>query len=247
MSMITYRKLKTEQIIIQVYFPFSIEGGLITAAVEVSSGVDANPNSICLGVQNLQNNRADILFAAGIPGVIYKVFITLSILGDTYVESFYLAIGDDCTDYIPGEYVPIPASAVDVLPELYGELFLRSGLYPLRAPANTESALLAINSIEVDTIIFLGYAPPEAESAILTLNSINVYSPVAQGEIEQTESALLNLNSITVKYAILGENTETEEALLTLNEIVVKTEPSGSTKQTESAMLALNNITVVTV
>lgn len=243
--MITYRKLKTEQIIIQVYFPFSIEGGLITVAVAVSSGVDANPNNICLGAQNVQNNRADILFDAGIPGVIYQVFVTLSILGDTYVESFYLAIGQDWTDYLPGEYVPIPPTVM--LPELYGELFLRSALYPIESEPETESAILALESIVVDTIVITGSAADTIESAQLTLNSIEVYLSTVMGETIDTESAILDLLEIEVKSAILGDTTETEEALMALEEIVVKTEPNGSTEQTESAMLALNTISVNTV
>jgi len=243
--MITYRKLKTEQIIIQVYFPFSIEGGLITAEVDVSSGVDANPNNICLGAQNVQNNRADILFDAGIPGVIYKVFITLSILGDTYVESFFLAIGEDWTDYLPGEYVPIPPTVV--LPELYGELFLRSALYPIESEPETESAILALESIVVDTIVITGSVADTIESAQLTLNSIEVYLSTVMGETIDTESAILDLLEIEVKSAILGDTTDTEEALMDLEEIVVKTEPNGSTEQTESAMLALNTISVTTV
>lgn len=243
--MITYRKLKTEQIILQVYFPFNIEAGTVTVSVEVSSGTDANPDNICLGPQNLQNNRADILFDGGIPGVVYKVYVTLSILGDTYVEAFYIAIGNDWTDYLPGEFVPIPPTVV--LPELYGELFLRSGLYPIDTVPETESAILAVNSIDVETIVTLGFGQPDTESAMMTLNSIEVYLSTIEGEFTDTEKALMALNSIKVKSAIMGDTTETEKALMVLNSITVKTEPNGSTEQTESAMLELKGITVVTV
>jgi len=242
--MITYKKLKTEQVILQVYFPFDITGGIVTVDVIVSSGIDATPNNLCQGPQNLQNNRADILFSGGIPGVIYKVFVTLTILDDVYVDTFYLAIGDDWTDYLPGEFVPIPPTVV--LPELYGELFLRSSLYPIRAPVDTEFAVLDINSIEVATIVTPGFAQADTEFAMIALNSIEVYLSTVSGHFTDTESAVLELNSIEIRSAILGSTTETEDALVDLDEIVVKTEPNGFTKQTESAMLSLNTIMVNT-
>lgn len=243
--MILYRKLKTELIILQIYFPFNIEAGTLTASVTVSSGEDPDPNAICLGIQNVQNNRADVLFGAGIPGVIYKVSIILSILGDTYVESAHLAISDDWADYLPNQYVPVPPTIT--LPELYGELILRSALYPIDGPTHKESAILALNSVRVRTDILLAYPTRDKESAVFTLNSIRVFSNTVQASFLEKESALFVLDSITVKSAILGDTTEKESALLDVNSITVKTEPNGFMVDKESATLAINSITVTTV
>lgn len=239
-----FKKLKTEIIIVQVYYPFQIVGNIVTVDVVVKSGEDPNPGLISLGPQNSQGCRVDLAFSGGLPGVVYEVFVNISIAGDLLTQSFLLAVDSDYADTSPDEYVPV--DPVVVLPELSAELALRSTLYPIEGPREYEGAMLTFNSIDVVLEVITGTGFSGYENAMLAMNSIDVWNSVISGENQEYEDALLVLNSIEVRHAILGDMEDFEDALLELTDIVVKTEPNGSDTLHEDAMLTLNSITVET-